>query len=148
MAIKAKTIEFEMVQSRGRQDEYRVEGIDYDGDGQVYVAIFSGPNARERAEEYARFKNSNAPGLISPFRLRKKKGDTAAAQRLRQLLRGLYDYTSELERRYATWVVTRPSMAQHPPGGYELGKYVRAALGIEELPTVHRGFLLEAPKEE
>ena len=38
-------------------DEYRVEAIDHDADGAVYVAIFSGPQAKERAEEYARFKN-------------------------------------------------------------------------------------------
>lgn len=53
-------LEYEVVRSRDavEDDEYRVEAIDYDHDGQVYVAIFSGPNARKRAEEYAKFKNS------------------------------------------------------------------------------------------
>ena len=37
--------------------EWRVEAIDYDSDGQVYVAIFSGPGAQARAREYARFKS-------------------------------------------------------------------------------------------
>jgi hypothetical protein len=51
-------VEYEVVQSRGVLDEYRVEGIDYDHEGQVYVTLFSGPNAKERAEVYATFKNS------------------------------------------------------------------------------------------
>ncbi len=37
--------------------EWRVEAIDYESEGEVYVAIFTGPKARERADEYARFKN-------------------------------------------------------------------------------------------
>ena len=61
MATKTRTaVEYEVVQSVGTLDEWRVEGIDYDRDGQVYVAIFSGPEAKERAEEYARFKNTAA----------------------------------------------------------------------------------------
>jgi len=53
-------IEYEAVLSRNAiaDDEWRVEGIDYDSDGQIYVAIFCGPQARARAEEYARFKNA------------------------------------------------------------------------------------------
>ena len=52
-------LEYEIVRSVSavEEDEYRVEAIDYDDDGQVYVAIFSGPKAKERAEEYANFKN-------------------------------------------------------------------------------------------
>lgn len=50
-------VTYEVVQSRGRLGEYRVEGIDYGSDGQIYIAIFSGPQAKERAEEYGRFKN-------------------------------------------------------------------------------------------
>jgi hypothetical protein len=37
--------------------EYRVEATDHEVEGQVYVAIFSGPDAKARAEEYAKFKN-------------------------------------------------------------------------------------------
>ena len=53
-------LEYEVVRSRDaiEDDKYVVEAIDYEHDGQIYVAIFSGPNARERAEEYAKFKNS------------------------------------------------------------------------------------------
>jgi hypothetical protein len=33
--------------------DWRVEGKDHENPGQVYIAIFSGPKARERAQEYA-----------------------------------------------------------------------------------------------
>lgn len=39
------------------QRDWRVEAIDFENEGAVYIAIFSGPNARERAEEYARWQN-------------------------------------------------------------------------------------------
>ena len=38
--------------------DWRVEGRDRENEGQVYVAIFSGPKARERAQEYADWKIS------------------------------------------------------------------------------------------
>ena len=47
----------EVVASRGVPDEFRVEAIDYENEGQVYVAIFSGPKAEERAIEYAALMN-------------------------------------------------------------------------------------------
>lgn len=37
--------------------EWRVEAIDELNEGVCYVAIFSGPDAKARAQEYARFKN-------------------------------------------------------------------------------------------
>jgi hypothetical protein len=48
---------FEVAKSRNVADEWRVEGIDFDSDGETYVTLFSGPLARERAEEYAAWKN-------------------------------------------------------------------------------------------
>ncbi len=53
-------IEYEIVGVEQRPDDlpYQVEGIDYDNDGVIYVAVFSGPAARARAEEYAEFKNA------------------------------------------------------------------------------------------
>jgi hypothetical protein len=48
-------LNFEVVQSRNEQDEWRAEAID--SEGMVFVTIFSGPNAKERAEEYATWKN-------------------------------------------------------------------------------------------
>jgi len=52
-------LQYEVVRSLTAIDdnEYRVEAIAPDGDGEVYVAIFSGPEAKARAEEYAKFKN-------------------------------------------------------------------------------------------
>lgn len=50
-------LEFELMESREVPGEWRVEAID-SADGQVYVAIFSGPYAQKRAQEYARWKNN------------------------------------------------------------------------------------------
>lgn len=36
---------------------WRVEAINYEGDGEAYVTLFYGPRAQARAQEYARFKN-------------------------------------------------------------------------------------------
>ncbi len=49
---------YEMMRSRGSVDEWRVEAIDYEHDGQVFVAIFSGPDAERRAKEYAEWRNA------------------------------------------------------------------------------------------
>lgn len=38
-------------------DEWFVEATDEESVGEVYVALFSGPGARERAKEYAAWKN-------------------------------------------------------------------------------------------
>lgn len=56
-AVKT-AVEYEVARSRYTPDSYVVEAIDYDSDGEIYAALFSGPGAKERAEEYARFKNS------------------------------------------------------------------------------------------
>jgi hypothetical protein len=37
-------------------DDWRVEAIDFDNEGIVYVTCFSGLDAKERAEEYAAWK--------------------------------------------------------------------------------------------
>lgn len=50
-------LEHEVRASRDVPDEYRVEAIDT-RTGEVYVAIFSGPSAKERAEEYAALKQA------------------------------------------------------------------------------------------
>lgn len=50
-------LQYEVVRSRDVPDEseYRVEAID-ERTGECYVAIFSGPRAKERAEEYVALK--------------------------------------------------------------------------------------------
>ena len=50
-------VAYEVVASEEMPDEFRVEGIDYEREGMVYVTLFSGPDAEMRAREYARFKN-------------------------------------------------------------------------------------------
>jgi hypothetical protein len=37
--------------------DYLVYAVNHDGDGEIYIALFSGPQCRELAEEYARWKN-------------------------------------------------------------------------------------------
>lgn len=50
-------MKYEAVKDKKYIDVWRVEAINYSGDGECYVAIFSGGNAEERAREYAHFKN-------------------------------------------------------------------------------------------
>jgi hypothetical protein len=47
---------YEVVESKQFRGHWNVEAID--ADGRVFVVIFSGPNAAERAYEYASWKNS------------------------------------------------------------------------------------------
>lgn len=49
---------YEVMMSRGTVDEWRVEATDYEHDGEVFVTIFSGPDAKRRAREYAGWKNA------------------------------------------------------------------------------------------
>jgi hypothetical protein len=51
---RMKWFGFEDKRNRG---EWRVEAIDFDDEGKVYVTIFSGPQAQMRAEEYAALMN-------------------------------------------------------------------------------------------
>jgi hypothetical protein len=44
---------YEVVKDNSALDTWRVEAIDFDSEGEVYVAIFSGPDAAERANQYA-----------------------------------------------------------------------------------------------
>ncbi len=61
MATKTQTtVKYEVTKSRSAPNEYVVEGIDYENEGQTYNALFNGPQAKERAEEYARFKNAKS----------------------------------------------------------------------------------------
>jgi hypothetical protein len=51
-------LEYVAVESRDTPGEWRTEAIDTEGDGAVYVTLFAGPDSRERAEEYANWKNA------------------------------------------------------------------------------------------
>jgi hypothetical protein len=50
-------LQYETIEDNRHPGDYRVEAIDRDGE--VYIAIFSGPEARDRAREYADWKNCN-----------------------------------------------------------------------------------------
>jgi len=47
---------YEVAESRKYPGHWHVEAVD--DDGRVFVVVFSGPNAQERAHEYASWKNS------------------------------------------------------------------------------------------
>jgi len=59
MSVIATALHYEVITDSLNAGDYRVEAIDSESDGEVYIAIFSGPDAKARAEEYARWKNSN-----------------------------------------------------------------------------------------
>ena len=54
-------MEWECFEDRKNRGDWRVEAIDFDNEGEVYVTIFSGPLARERAQEYAAMKTAQEP---------------------------------------------------------------------------------------
>lgn len=49
-------INVEVVERKDSPGDWGVEAIDFDGDGECFMAIFSGPQARERAIDYASWK--------------------------------------------------------------------------------------------
>ena len=58
MHTAVRTLVHEVIEDKLHPGDYRVEAIDTDGDGEVYTAIFVGPDAQKRANEYAGWKNS------------------------------------------------------------------------------------------
>ena len=50
---KGDPMEWDVVEDRQYPGHWRVEAIHYKRDGEIYVAVFSGPGAQERAERYA-----------------------------------------------------------------------------------------------
>jgi hypothetical protein len=52
------TMMYETVRDTLHPEDWRVEAVDIDSDGEVYVAIFTGPDAKLRAEEYAAWKST------------------------------------------------------------------------------------------
>jgi hypothetical protein len=56
----APTVQFEAFQDTDDLSNWRVEGIDSKA-GDVYIAVFAGPLAKQRATEYSVFKNNVRP---------------------------------------------------------------------------------------
>jgi len=53
-------MKYEIKESKEYPGDWTVGAVEDppEGDGDIYLAIFSGPLARERAEEYEKFKNA------------------------------------------------------------------------------------------
>jgi hypothetical protein len=51
-------MKYEVKQSEQRSADYVAVAVNDTSRGEVFSALFSGPDARERAEEYAAWKNS------------------------------------------------------------------------------------------
>ena len=51
---------YEVIPDSISPGDWRVEAINDVGEGEVYVAIFSGPDAEQRAREYADWKAAGA----------------------------------------------------------------------------------------
>jgi hypothetical protein len=60
---KESSMEWTCLEDKRNSGDWRVEAIDFDDEGKVYVTIFSGPEAQERAEEYAALKNGQESRL-------------------------------------------------------------------------------------
>jgi len=50
-------LNWEATEDRRHPGEWHVEAIDWPNDGRVFVTIFTGPCAEERAREYLAWKN-------------------------------------------------------------------------------------------
>lgn len=50
-------MKYEVVEDRLSPGDFRAEAINSSGDGEVFGAIFTGPDADERAHEYAAWQN-------------------------------------------------------------------------------------------
>jgi hypothetical protein len=49
---------YEVKASEELPGEWLAGAVDEQGEGEIYVVTFSGPQAQERAEEYAEWKNA------------------------------------------------------------------------------------------
>ena len=52
-------MEWECFEDMRNKGDWRVEAIDFDNEGAVYVTIFTGPGSRKRAREYAAMKRAH-----------------------------------------------------------------------------------------
>jgi hypothetical protein len=49
---------YEVQESKEALGDYLAFAVDHESEGEIYLTLFSGPNARERAVEYAAWKNA------------------------------------------------------------------------------------------
>jgi hypothetical protein len=63
--MEQMNLKAEVVERKDSPGSWGVEAIDSAGDGAIYMAIFSGPEAKERAMEYARSKFGSKAALAA-----------------------------------------------------------------------------------
>lgn len=63
--MERSNLQAEVVPRKDAPGSWGVEAIDYEDDGAISVAIFSGPDAKERALEYARSKYREVNSLAA-----------------------------------------------------------------------------------
>jgi hypothetical protein len=51
-------MKYELKKSEDRSGDYMAVAVNEDSHGEVFSALFSGPDAKKRAEEYVAWKNS------------------------------------------------------------------------------------------
>ena len=51
-------MKYELKESEARSGDYLAVAVNEDSHGEVFSALFSGPDAKKRAEEYITWKNS------------------------------------------------------------------------------------------
>jgi hypothetical protein len=57
MSTTSSQITFDVKESPERLEDWVVGAVDYASEGEIYIAIFAGIEAEERAREYAAWKN-------------------------------------------------------------------------------------------
>lgn len=66
-------MEYVVVEDRHKPGWWRVEAIDFGSEGQCYLTIFVGLRAKERAEEYAEWKNQQEAIIAAEKRWEKAR---------------------------------------------------------------------------
>jgi len=61
--MSRNSLHYETIEDNRHPGDYRVEAIG--NDGEVYTAIFVGPEAKDRAQEYASLKNADQLASLS-----------------------------------------------------------------------------------
>lgn len=83
-------MKYEVFQDQHVLGNWRAEAIDHDSDGECYVVIFSGPNAKERAEWYVALI-SDPDGAVATERARCAAVCRAAARTMELHPAGRFD---------------------------------------------------------
>jgi hypothetical protein len=59
-------MQYEMVPANQLEDEWLVQAVNREGDGEMYSAVFYGQDSRERAKEYLDWKNAAVVASRAP----------------------------------------------------------------------------------